>query len=79
MNAFSTFTGKLSIQQAKRYCHREKYSVNIEQPNINQYVHEEVDRMDQNIPAYMIKLCTDKWFFDLLLMWPSIVLTKYIT
>ena len=34
VNAISTFAAKQPIQQAKRYCHREKRSVNIEQPNI---------------------------------------------
>ena len=34
VNAISTVTGKQPIQQAKRYCHREKWKVNIEQPNI---------------------------------------------
>ena len=38
VNAISVCTGKQPIQQAKRYCHREKRRVNIEQPNIiNQY------------------------------------------
>ena len=29
VNAISTFTGRQSIQQAKRYCHREKRRVNM--------------------------------------------------
>ena len=38
VNAISTFIGKQPIQQAKRYDHREKRRVNIEQTNIiNQY------------------------------------------
>ena len=38
VNAISTFTGKQTIQQERRYCHREKRRVNIKQPNIiNQY------------------------------------------
>ena len=51
VNTISTFTGKQPIQQAKRYCHREKWRVNIEQPNIiNQYMSMGgVDHMDQNI------------------------------
>ena len=68
MNAISTFTGKQPILQVKRYCHREKRSVNIEQSNIiNQYNMSigGVDRMDQNILAYMINLCTEKWCWPL--------------
>ena len=64
VNAISTFTGKQPIQQAKRYYHREKRRVNIEQQNIiNQYNMSMggVDRMDQNISAYMINLPTKKW------------------
>ena len=65
VNATSTFTGKQPIQQAKRYCHREKRRVKIEQPNIiNQYNMsiEGVDCMDQHILAYMIDLHTKKWW-----------------
>ena len=53
----STFSGKQPIQQAELYCHREKRRVNIKEPNIiNQYnmSMKGVDRMDQNISAYMI-------------------------
>ena len=65
-NAISTFTDKQPIQQAKRYSHREKRRVNIEQPNIiNQYNMSMggggVDNMDQNISAFMINLSTKKW------------------
>ena len=68
MNAISTFTGKQPIQQAKRYYHREKRRVNIEQQNIiNQYNMSMggVDRMDQNISVYMINLPTKKWWWSL--------------
>ena len=38
VNAIFTFTGKQTIQQERRYCHREKRRVNIKQLNIiNQY------------------------------------------
>ena len=76
VNAISIFTGKQSIQQVKIYCHREKRRVNIEQSNIiNQYSMSlgVVDCMDQNISAHMINLNTKK-----LLMWPLIMLIKYI-
>ena len=62
--AISTFSGKQPIQQAK-HRHREKRRVNIKEPNItNQYnmSMKEVDRMDQNISAYMINLHTKKWW-----------------
>ena len=68
VNAISTFTGKQPIQQAKHYYHREKRRVNIEQPNImNQYNMSMggVDRMDQNISAYMINILTKKWWWSL--------------
>ena len=70
VNAISIFPGKLPIQQAKRYCHREKRRMNIEQPNIiNQYnmSMRGVDRMDQNISKYVINLRTKKWWWSLFL------------
>ena len=60
-NEISTFTGKRPIQQVKRYCHREKRRVNTEQINfIKQYDMSigGVDRMDQNMSAYMIMVST---------------------
>ena len=68
VNVISTFTGKQPVQQAKRYCHREKRRLNIEQPNIiNQYNMSMggVDCMDQNILTYMINLSTKKWWWPL--------------
>ena len=67
VNAIS-FTAKQPVQQAKRYCYREKRRVNIEQTNIiNQYNMSigGVDRMDQNILACMINLCTKTWWWPL--------------
>ena len=32
VNAISIFTGKQPIQQTKRYCHREKWRMNIDKP-----------------------------------------------
>ena len=69
VNAISTFTGKKTTQQAKRYCDREKRRVNIEQPNIiNQYNMSMVgvDSMDQNILVCMINLRTKKWWWPLI-------------
>ena len=60
-NEISTFTSKQPIQQVKRYCHREKGRMNIEQTNfIKQYDISMggVDRMDQNMLAYMIMVST---------------------
>ena len=68
VNAISTFTGKQSIQQFKRYCHREKRKVNIEQPNIIKQYNMSmggVYRMDQNISVCMINLRTKKWWWNL--------------
>ena len=68
VNAIFTVTGKQPIQQAKRYCHREKRKVNIEQPNIiNQYNMSMVGVycMDQNISTYLINLRTKKWWWPL--------------
>ena len=68
VNTVSTFTGKQPIQQVKRYCCRKKRRVNIELPNIiNQYNISigGVNRMDQNISAYMINLRTKKWWWPL--------------
>ena len=64
VSAISTFTAEQPIQQPKRFCHHEKQRVNIEQLNIiNQYNASMggVDRMDQNISAYMINLHPKKW------------------
>ena len=74
VNAISIFTGKQQIQQAKRYCHREKGRMNIEQSNvINQYNMSMggVHHMDQNISAHMITYAQRNGgdhFFELLLM-----------
>ena len=63
VNTIFAFTSKQPIQQIKRYCHCEKRTVIIEQPNnINQYNMSigRVDRMDQNLSAYMINLRSKK-------------------
>ena len=85
VNVISAFADKQPIQQVKHYCYLDRRSVNIEQPNItNQYnvPMGGVYRIDQTISVYIINLRTKKWwcslFFDLLLMWPSLMLTKYI-
>ena len=68
VNTIPTFTGKQPIQYIKRYCHREKHRVNIEQPNIiSQYniFIRGVDRMDQNTSAYVINSRPKIW------LWPS--------
>ena len=57
VNALSTFTGNEPVQQAKRYCHKEKKRIEINQPNIINAYNKSmggVDRMDQNIATYMI-------------------------
>ena len=68
VNGISTFTDKLPIQQVKRYCHLERRSVNIEQPNIitqyNMFMGG-VDHKDQIISAYIINLRTKKWWWSL--------------
>ena len=64
MNVTSTFTCKQPIRHVKRYCHREKPRVNLEQLNIiNQYnmFMGGVDHMDQNISTYNMNLHTKKW------------------
>ena len=68
VNCLSTFTGKEPMQSAKRYCHTEKKKVEIEQPNIIREYNKSmggVDRMDQNIAAYMINLRSKKWWWPL--------------
>ena len=65
VNTIFTFTSKQAIQLVKRYCHHEKRRVNIEQPNIIKQYNMSmrgIDRMDQNISAYMINLRTKKWW-----------------
>ena len=49
VNAVSTFTGKQQIQQVKRYYHREKRRVNIEQPNVMNQYNMAMGRVDQRI------------------------------
>ena len=66
VNALSTFTGKEPIQLVKRFCKKEKKRVDIEQPNIINIYNKSmggVDRMDQNIAAYMINLRSKKWWW----------------
>ena len=56
------------IQQAKRYCHRVKRRVNIEQANIiNQYNMSMwgIDCMDQTVSTYIINLDSKKWWWPL--------------
>lgn len=68
VNCLSTFTGKEPIQSVKRFCHKEKKKVDIEQPNIIREYNKSmggVDRMDQNIAAYMVNLRSKKWWWPL--------------
>ena len=68
VNCLSTFTGKEPMQSVKRFCHTEKKKVDIEQPNIIREYNKSmggVDRMDQNIAAYMINLRSKKWWWPL--------------
>ena len=68
LNALSTFTGKEPMQSIKRFCKKQKKQGDIEQPNtINIYNKSmgRVDRMDQNIVAYMINLRSKKRWWPL--------------
>ena len=83
VNALSTLTGKEPIQSVKRFCKKQNKRVDIEQPNIlNRYNKSMgiVNRMDQNIAAYMINLQSKKWWWPLIdLCWIilSIMFSKY--
>ena len=68
VNAISTATGKEPIQTVKRFCHKQKERVEIEQPNIINVCNKSmggVDRMDQNVAAYMLNLRSKKWWWPL--------------
>ena len=76
VNAVSTFTGKQQIQQVKRYYHREKRRVNIEQPNVMNQYNMAMGRVDQRIWLTYAHGNGGGHIFDLLLMWQSIMLTN---
>jgi len=68
VNVISTFAGKEQQQKAKRYSRKEKKRIDIKQPKViniyNRYMGG-VDRLDQNISAYMINLRSKKWWWPL--------------
>ena len=67
VNDISTLTGKQPIQQVKRYYHRDKRRVTIDESNIiiqyNMSIGG-VDHMDQNILTYMINSRAKKWWWS---------------
>ena len=68
VNGLSTYTGKEPMQYVKRFCHSAKKKVDIEQPDMIREYNKSmggVDRMDQNIAAYMINLRSKKWWWPL--------------
>ena len=66
VNVLSTFAGKEPQKKVKRYSQKEKKKVDVLQPNVvniyNRFMGG-VDRMDQNILTYMIKLRSKKWWW----------------
>ena len=63
VNGLSTYTCKEPMQYVKRFCYSAKKKVDIEQPNIIREYNKSmggVDRMDQNIAAYIINLRSKK-------------------
>ena len=62
----STYTGVDPIKKAQRYSKAEKKRVEITQPNVvaeYNYGMGGVDRIDQNIAAYMITERSKKWWW----------------
>ena len=64
----STLSGKEPIKRARCYIKDQGGGVEIDQPNaISLYKKTMggVDRIDQNIGAYMINICSKKWWWPL--------------
>ena len=64
VNGLSTYTDAY----VKRFCHSGKKKVDVEQPNIIREYNKSmrgVNRMDQNIAAYMINIRSKKWCWPL--------------
>ena len=68
VNVLSTFAGKEPVQKVKRYSQEAKKRIDIPQPKVvhvyNRYI-AGVDRLDQNLEAYMINLRSKKWWWPL--------------
>ena len=68
VNVLSTFAGKDPVQKVKRYSQEAKKRIDIPQPKVvhvyNRYMGG-VDRLDQNLAAYMINLRSKKWWWPL--------------
>ena len=63
----STYTGVNPIKKAQRYSKTEKQHVEITQPNVvaeYNYGMAGIDRIDQNIAAYMITQRSKKWWWQ---------------
>ena len=59
---------KKPMKRARRYIKDQGDRVEIDQPNAIYFYNKTmsgVDRMDQNIPAYMINIRSDKWRWPL--------------
>ena len=69
VTALSTAFGKEPIRKANCYIKERGGRVEINQPNTIAVYNKKmgrVDRMDQNISAYMINICNKKWWWPLL-------------
>ena len=68
VNILSTFAGKQSVQKVKRYSKNAKKQIEIEQPKVVSVYNRNmggVDRLDQNLAAYIINLRSKKWWWPL--------------
>ena len=68
VNILSTFVGKQPVQKVKRYSKNAKKQIEIEQPKVVSVYNRNmggVDRLDQNLAAYIINLRSKKWWWPL--------------
>ena len=68
VNILSTFAGKQPVQKVKRYSKNAKKQIEIEQPKVVSVYNRNiggVDRLDQNLAAYIINLRSKKWWWPL--------------
>ena len=64
----SSLYGKKPMKRARRYIKDQGSRVEIDQPNAISFCNKTVagvDRMDQNIGAYMVNICSKKWWWPL--------------
>ena len=79
MTVVSTLYEKEPMKTARRYIKDQGGRLEIDQPNAISFYNKTmggVDRMDQNIGAYMINICNKKWWWPLFLFFVDLAVNN---